>query len=138
MVSITTRPSTVSARLDAAGKGEVEAHSGAGLALAAMARDEGMTPLELMDAALAGCLVLSVRIAARKFGWHERLKGVEVDVTHRKAEDAPSRVAEFSCDFRIDGEFAAGERQQLIDEAHALCTVGNTLERGASITDVAG
>ena len=136
MVNSTTRPTTVSAHLDAAGKGEVEAHSGARLALAALARDEGMTPLELMDAALAGCLVLSLRIGARKFGWHDRLKGVSVDVTHTKAEDAPSRVSGFACDFRIEGDFTAEERQQLIDEAHAVCTVGNTLERGASITDV--
>lgn len=136
MVSIVTRPSTVSASLDEGGKGSVEAHSGARLALAAMARDEGMTPLELMDAALAGCLVLSVRIAARKAGWHERLAGVKVDVTHIKAEDAPSRVGEFTCDFQIDGDFSAEERQQLIDEAHAICTVGNTLAQSPKITDI--
>lgn len=136
MVSIVTRPSTVSASLDEDGKASVEAHSGAKLALASMARDEGMTPLELMDAALAGCLVLSVRIAARKAGWHARLTGVKVDVTHIKAEDAPSRVGEFTCDFQIDGDFSAEEHQQLIDEAHAICTVGNTLAQSPKITDV--
>ena len=136
MVIITTRPTTVSSHLDKEGKGEVEARSGARMALAAMARDEGMTPLELMDAALAGCLVLSARIAARKFGWQDRLEGVSVDVTHTKAEGAPSRVAEFACDFEIRGDFTEEERQQLIEEAHAVCTVGNTIERGASIVDV--
>jgi len=136
MVSIVTRSNTVSASLDADGKASVEAHSGAKLALAAMARDEGMTPLELMDAALAGCLVLSVRIAARKFGWHERLAGVKVDVTHIKAEDAPSRVGEFTCEFQIDGDFSAAERQQLIDESHVLCTVGNTFTSSPTISDI--
>lgn len=135
MVTLTTRPTTVSASLDALGKGHVEAHSGAKLALAALARDEGMTPLELMDAALAGCLVLSLRIAARKLGWQDRLKEVAVDVTHIKGEGAPSRVAEFSCDFRIEGDFTADERRQLIADAHGLCTVGNTLKRGATIVD---
>ena len=136
MVSITTRPTTVSAFLDQQGKGSVKAHSGADLALAALVRDEGMTPLELMDAALAGCLVLSLRIGARKLGWQERLKDVSVDVTHIKGEGEPSRVAQFSCDFRIDGDFSDEERSRLIAEAHALCTVGNTLERGAKITNV--
>lgn len=136
MARITTRPTTVSAFLDQEGKGSVEAHSGAKLALAALVRDEGMTPLELMDAALAGCLVLSLRIAARKLGWLEQLKDVAVDVTHIKGEGAPSRVAEFTCDFRIAGDFTAEERSRLIADAHELCTVGNTLERGATITDV--
>lgn len=136
MVTITARPTTVSAHLDTEGQGEVQARSGARIALAAMARDEGMTPLELMDAALAGCLVLSVRIAARKFGWQDRLEGVSVDVTHTKGEGAPSRIAEFACDFEIRGEFTEEERLQLIAESHAVCTVGNTIERGASILDV--
>lgn len=136
MVTITARPTTVSAHLDKEGQGKVEAQSGTNVALAAMAREEGMTPLELMDAALAGCLVLSARIAARKFGWQDRLQGVSVDVTHTKGEGAPSRIAEFACDFTIRGDFTEEERRQLIAESHAVCTVGNTLERGASIVDV--
>lgn len=136
MVSITTRPTTVSAQIDGKGKGEVAAKSGATLPLASMVRDEGMTPLELMDAALAGCLVLSARIAARKFGWADRLKAVSVDVTHTKADDEPSRVAKFACVFSITGDFTDAERQQLIAESHAVCTVGNTLETGAEIVDV--
>ena len=135
MVNIATRPLTVSAQIDNEGQGEVKAQSGARMALAARVRDEGMTPLELMDAALAGCLVLSARIAAKKFGWHDRLKSVSVDVTHTKGEGEPSRVAQFSCDFEIRGDFTQEERLQLIAESHAVCTVGNTLERGASIVD---
>lgn len=135
MVTITTRPNTVSAHLDKGEQGEVKARSGARMTLAAMARDEGMTPLELMDAALAGCLVLSARIAARKFGWQDRLASVSVEVTHTKGEGTPSRVAEFACDFAIRGDFTDEERRQLIAESHAVCTVGNTIERGASIVD---
>lgn len=135
MVNIATRPTTVSAHLGKEGQGEVNARSGARMALAGMVRDEGMTPLELMDAALAGCLVLSARIAARKFGWQDRLEDVSVDVTHTKGDGAPSRIAEFACKFEITGDFTKEERQQLIAESHAVCTVGNTLERGASIVD---
>lgn len=138
MVTIATRPTTVSAHLDIHGQGEVAAHSGSRLALAGMAKDEGMTPLELMDAALSGCLVLSVRIAARKLGWHDRLEGLSVDVTHEKGKGEPSRIAKFSCTFEIKGGFSAQERQQLIRQAHALCTVGHTLERGAEIIDIEG
>jgi uncharacterized OsmC-like protein len=136
MVTIKTRPTTVSATLPHDGQGSVLAQSGTGALLANLANDEGFTPLEFMDAALSGCLVLSVRIAARKFGWLDRLEKVDVSVTHEKAHDEPSRVAAFDCVFSISGSFTESEREALIAEAHRICTVGNTFEHGAIIRDV--
>ena len=136
MVNVITRPTKVTASLPAAGQGAVLAQSGAGAKLANLASDEGFTPLEFMDAALSGCLVLSVRIAARKLGWLDRLKTVNVEVTHHKAHDMPSRVEAFDCAFQIDGDFSAAERDELIARAHDLCTVGNTFEQGAVVRDV--
>ncbi|HTJ56586.1 MAG TPA: OsmC family protein [Devosiaceae bacterium] len=133
---VTARPVSVSATLGGAGTGSVTAASGASAALAGLAADPGFTPLEFMDAALSGCLVLSVRIAARKHGWGERLLRVDVVVSHEKAPEAPSRVAAFNCSFEIIGDFSAEERALLIAEAHEICTVGNTFERGAVIRDV--
>lgn len=134
---ITARPTTVAATLGGMGQGSVTARSGAAAVLAGLASEPGFTPLEFLDAALSGCLVLSVRIAARKHGWGERLRRVDVEVTHEKAPDEPSRVAAFACRFEIDGEFTEEERAILIAEAHEICTVGNTFERGAIIRDVA-
>ena len=136
MANIVTRPTSVGATLDHAGHGSVQARSGAAAKLANLASDEGFTPLEFMDAALAGCLVLSLRIAARKRGWHDRLVRVDVEVTHEKAPELPSRVASFASSFVIDGDFSPAERQQLIADAHALCTVGNTFAQGAVIRDI--
>lgn len=136
MANIVIRPTSVGATLDHAGHGSVQAKSGAVAKLANLASDEGFTPLEFMDAALTGCLVLSVRIAARKLGWLDRLVKVDVEVTHEKAPELPSRVASFASSFVIDGDFSPAERQQLIADAHALCTVGNTFEHGATIRDV--
>jgi uncharacterized OsmC-like protein len=136
MVTISARPTTVGATLPQDGQGEVVARSGARARLANLASEEGFTPLEFLDAALSGCLVLSVRIAARKFGWLERLVRVDVDVTHEKAPEAPSRVATFLCAFDIEGDFSPDERAELIAEAHRICTVGNTFEHGAVIRDV--
>lgn len=132
---ITTRPVSVSATLPGTGQGSVAAHSGASAALAGLASESGFTPLELMDAALSGCLVLSVRIAARKRGWGERLQHVDVVVSHEKAHEGPSRVAAFTCSFEITGDFSADERSLLTADAHEICTVGNTFEHGAIIRD---
>ena len=138
VAQITTRPVSVAATLGGNGQGQVVARSGAEAVLAGLASDSGFTPLEFLDAALSGCLVLSVRIAARKHGWGERLKRVDVVVSHEKAPDGPSRVAAFDCSFEIDGDFSVAERAQLIAEAHELCTVGNTFEHGAVVRDFAG
>lgn len=134
---ITARPTTVAATLGGTGQGSVAAQSGASAVLAGLAAESGFTPLEFLDAALSGCLVLSVRIAARKHGWGDRLQRVDAVVTHEKAPDEPSRVAAFNCSFEIVGDFNPEERATLIAEAHELCTVGNTFERGAIIRDVA-
>lgn len=137
MVNIVKRSSVVEALLPGQGQGKVVARStGASIDIAGGVRDGGMTPLEMMDAALAGCLVLSVRIAARNLGWQDRLVSVKVDVRHEKAPDQPSRVARFDCLFAIKGDFSEEERQKLIDEAHHLCTVGNTLTSNVEIRDV--
>ena len=85
---ITTRPVTVAATLGGTGQGSVRAYSGATAALAGLASEPGFTPLELMDAALSGCLVLSVRIAARKHGWGDRLQKVDVVVTKAQPPQA--------------------------------------------------
>lgn len=138
MVSkVVERATTVGAALPGHGQGQVQARSGAEALLAGLASEPGFTPLELMDAALAGCLVLSVRIAVRKLGWDKRLNNVDVDVTHHKGPEARSRVAAFDCRFEIEGDFSEAERSQLIAEAHRICTVGNTLQAGAEIRDLA-
>jgi uncharacterized OsmC-like protein len=137
MVNIIARPTTVGATIAQDGHGSVQAKSGAMAKLANLASDEGFTPVEFMDAALAGCLVISIRMAARTMGWADRLVSVDVDVTHEKAPDKPSRVAAFACEYKIDGDFTPAERFQLIAEAHRICTVGNTLEHGAVIRDIA-
>ncbi len=136
MVRITSRPTSVAADLPGKGQGTVKAQSGAVLALAGLAAEDGMTPLELMDAALAGCLALSIRIAAREFGWQERLEHVRADVRHEKAAGAPSRIGSFLCSYAIDGDFSAEERQALISRAHEVCTVGNTLAAQPEIQDL--
>lgn len=134
-MSISIRPTSVRASLPGGGQGEVAARSGARARLAGLASQEGFTPLEFLDAALAGCLVLSVRLAAQKLGWLGRLALVDVEVTHEKAPGAPSRVAAFSSAFHIEGDFSSVERAELIAEAHRICTVGNTFAHGAVVRD---
>jgi len=135
VANIKTRAVGVSAALDATGPGTITARSGGSSALASLVSDPGFTPVELMDAALAGCLVLSVRIAARRRDWAERLQHVDASVRHDKAQEGRSRIGTFTCNIEIKGDFSAEERALLIADAHEICTVGNTIEQGAIIRD---
>lgn len=135
MTTIRQRPTGVAATVDVNGRGTVQAASGGGVVLAGSPSMEGLNPLELFDAALAGCLALSVRIAARTLGLSARLGPVTVEVRGTKAADAPSRIARQVCRFAIAGDLTADERARLIAEAHRICTIGNSLADGVEIED---
>ena len=91
VAQITKRPVAVAATLGGSGQGRVAALSGAEAGLAGLAADEGFTPLEFLDAALSGCLVLSLRIAARQpeNSWRSRSPNDRYSETSARA--SPSR-----------------------------------------------
>lgn len=135
MTNIRTRPTAVTAVIEAGGGTLLQAEFGASAKLAISPSMEGFNPLELLNASLAACLVISVKIAARKMELTDRLGDVRVEVTGTKAEEGPSRVARQTCRFHIGGDLTKAEWQALQQEAHALCTVGHTLEHGVEIAD---
>ncbi len=135
MATIRQRPTGVTASVGTNGRGEIAAASGAQVTLAGSPSMEGFNPLELMDAALAGCLALSLRIAARSLGLSERIGAVSVEVRGEKAEEKPTRIARQVCRFAIAGDITDEERAALVAEAHRICTVGNSYGRAVVIED---
>ncbi|MBV8566896.1 MAG: OsmC family protein [Methylobacteriaceae bacterium] len=87
----------------------------------------GFSPVDLLYASLASCLVLSLRIAATRKGIADKLDEVRVHVTGDKAEEGPSRVARFHVRFVISGGIDQAARRDLIAAAEEICTVSNTL-----------
>jgi len=135
VATVRQRPKGVTAVVEPSGRGSLAAASGATAVLAGSPSMPGLNPLELFDAALAGCLALSVRIAARHLGLAERVGEVRVEVTGEKAPDAPSRIARQVCRFGIDGDLGADERAALVAEAHRICTIGNSTHGAVAIVD---
>lgn len=135
MSQVRVRPMGATANLDRNGHGGVVARSGASMTLAGSPSMEGFNPLELLDASLAGCLALSVRIAARNLGFNERLGAVSVEVIGAKASEPPSRIARQTCRFSIEGDFNDAERRSLVEEAHKVCTIGNSYHASIDIID---
>lgn len=129
-----TRPIGVTASIESGGA-TIRAASGAVATLAQSASMEGFNPLELLDASLAACLVISAKMAARPLGFSDRITDLRVEVVHAKAADLPSRVASLTCRFFIGGDLTDAEKALLQAEAHKLCTVGHTLEHRPAIED---
>jgi len=129
------QPTGVVARLSNSEGAVIAARSGASARIALSASMEGFSPLELLDASLAACLAISVKLAARKLGFDDRIDAVRIEVKGEKADDLPARVARQTCRFAIEGRIGAEDRRRLIAEAHALCTISHTLAGGLEIVD---
>jgi uncharacterized OsmC-like protein len=109
------------------GQAEVVSATGAKITLSAALSSPGYSPVDLLYAALAGCLVQSLRIAASEQQLLGRLRNVSADVKGRKAPDAPPRVTHLDIDISVEGDFDEATAEALIHRAEALCTVSNTL-----------
>ena len=81
----------------------------------------GFRPHELLEAALATCLGMTVRIAAQKYGYP--LDAVSVEVCVDRSE--PGQVVmEYA--LSLEGELSSEQRARL-EHAAARCPVGQTL-----------
>jgi uncharacterized OsmC-like protein len=122
------RPTGAKATLGRVGHGDVVSATGAKLAMSASASAPGYSPLDLMYAALAGCLVLSLRVAASEKRLLDRFVEARVAVTGRKAKDGTRRVTHLDIAVEIDGTLTEAEKKELIARAEELCTVSTALK----------
>jgi uncharacterized OsmC-like protein len=90
----------------------------------------GFSPLDLIYASLAACMVLSARIAATRLGVADQLGEVRADVSGEKAKDEPSRIATFTVRLDIAGDLDAATKERILADAEDICTVSNTLRGG--------
>jgi len=91
--------------------------------------DHGPTPLELLGAAIGGCVALYVKqfCQARAIPY----EGIRVEVRENKVRN-PSRITDFIVDVRLPAE-VSGKNAGLIEQVARSCPVHNTLAHGAYI-----
>ncbi|QFT62344.1 bifunctional alpha/beta hydrolase/OsmC family protein [Roseivivax sp. THAF30] len=98
--------------------------------------DLGLTPYNLLSAALGACTAMTIRMYARRKGLP--LAHVEVDVSHDKvhAEDAATgearKIDQFLRVVTLEGALDEAARAKLLEIADK-CPVHRTLEHGARI-----
>lgn len=124
---IRTRETGADAEIGRQGSPRVTSVTGGDLTIATRPSEAGFSPLDLLYAALAGCLVVSARSAAGELGLLDRFEAASARVRGEKAADGPSRVAAFHVEIGISGDLDASERARIAARAEELCTVSNTL-----------
>lgn len=94
--------------------------------------DMGPSPYELLASGLGACTVMTIRMYANIKKWE--LKGVTVDVTHRKeeAEDGKSKVDVFSREIKFIGDFDEKQHERMLIIADK-CPVHKTLSASSKI-----
>ncbi|TPN76034.1 OsmC family protein [Mesorhizobium sp. CU2] len=129
-LKIRTRTTGALAVLPTSGLPAVITPTGGAVDVVTQVSAPGFSPLDLLYASLAACMVLSARIAASRLGVADRLGEVKADVTGEKAKDEPSRIAAFAVRLDIAGDLDAATKARILADAEDICTVSNTL-RGA-------
>jgi uncharacterized OsmC-like protein len=127
-LKVKMRPLSATAIVKRFGHPQVKSDTGGELEIVTGAAEPGFNPLDLMFSSLAGCLVLSGRIAASRLGMLDRLTEVRAHVTGEKAPEGPSRIVRFVISLVIDGDLADHEKAQIAHMAEEICTVSNTLK----------
>jgi uncharacterized OsmC-like protein len=127
MATVKPRRTGATAVITPTGQAVVTSATGGEIGLNRAATDPAFSPLDLLYAAVAGCLVVSLRDAARRIGVIDRLRLGRAVVQGEKAPEGPPRVARLRIKFEIDGDFDDATRAALIAEAEETCTVSNTL-----------
>ena len=102
---------------------ETEAGHRAHAALAPAAN--AMSPADLMLAALANCIAISIRMAAQQMALE--LGALDVSVTATKATDLPNRIGRFNVAVRTSAAVDAGRYDELLRRTKDICTISNTL-----------
>ena len=102
---------------------ETEAGHRAQAALAPAA--DAMSPSDLMLAALANCIAISMRMAAQQLTLE--LGALDISASASKATDLPNRFGRFDVDVRSTVSIDATRIDDLLRRTKNICTVSNTL-----------
>lgn len=93
--------------------------------------DTGPTPMELVAAALAGCISITLRMVAQRKGWP--LEGVEADVAVSKEAVEGARPRDrFDVQIRLNGPLDGAMRSELARIA-GRCPVHRILAHGTAV-----
>jgi uncharacterized OsmC-like protein/alpha-beta hydrolase superfamily lysophospholipase len=92
--------------------------------------DSGPSPFQLLAAALASCMTMTVRLYADRKGW--AVKRIRAGVGHRREPDQTPRDR-FDVRLSFDGDLDADQRERMVEIA-GKCPVHRVVTEGARFT----
>lgn len=97
---------------------------------------EGLSPRELLESAVALCVMISVKKVLERDQMAYDPAGIEVDVSAVKEGDVTNRFTNLHVRVKLPDSLDEAYRNKLITIAERACTIGNTLQHGAVVETV--
>jgi putative redox protein len=98
----------------------------------APASTELVTPAELIMAALASCIGLSLEMAAQQMNVEPG--AIDIEINAAKALDLPNRFGSFDAVVQLEKVTDEKLANKLLKNAKEICTVSNTLNATVSLS----
>lgn len=117
-------------------EGRDEIHNAAGLQLIGNHGPDlegGLSPRELLEAALALCVSISLQKIMAYDGVSYDPSSIRIEVASKKAEDKSNRFTDFHVTVTLPQELDTAYKEKLKSVVERACTIGNTLKNGAVV-----
>jgi len=96
----------------------------------------GLNPKELLEAALGLCVSISMQKKLARDGVDYDASEIEIEIAASKAQGVTDRFTDFKVTLKLPDSLDEAYKQELIEAAEEVCTIGNTLRNGAAIETV--
>lgn len=93
----------------------------------------GLSPRELLEAALALCVTKSIRAVLERDQVTYDPAEIEVEAVATKEGDVTNRFTNLSVRVKLPSSLDEAYRNKLLTIAERSCTIGNTLRQGAVV-----
>lgn len=93
----------------------------------------GLSPRELLEAAVAFCVAKSIRAVLDRDQVAYDPDELAVEAAATKDEEGANRFAKLSVRVKLPAHLDEAYRKKLLTIAERSCTIGNTLRHGASV-----
>jgi uncharacterized OsmC-like protein len=116
--------------------GKMEIGNGAGIQAAASGEPNqaGLSPRELLEAAVALCVVKSIRAVLDRDQTAYDPDEIGAEAIASKEGDVANRFAKLEVRVKLPSNLDDAYRKKLLIVAERACTIGNTIRHGAAVT----
>lgn len=119
-------------------EGQDEIYNGAGMQLIGSHKpnETGLSPRELLEAALGLCVSISMQKIMDYDGIVYDKNAIRVEVTATKPEDKTNRFSDFDVRVTLPPGLEPAYKEKLHSVTERACTIGNTLRHSANVVMV--